>query len=92
MLPLPVCHGKRAALHFFAQCVIRPRSLSLTSSLCAHMGQIHAHPAGPKSFNGACFEAAKAALEGAGHQVKALSLYEEKFQPALTHDDFRQYM
>jgi putative NADPH-quinone reductase len=54
--------------------------------------QIHAHPAGANSFNGACFQTVKEALEGAGNEVKALSLYEKSFQPALTADDLKQYM
>eukprot|EP00624_Nannochloropsis_granulata_P004565 evm.model.NODE_32801_length_21973_cov_24.664589.6 len=52
---------------------------------------IHAHPLGAASFNGACFTTAHCGLQEAGHEVKTLKLYEDKFQPLMQPSDIKEY-
>ena len=51
---------------------------------------IFAHPVAD-SLNGALFQCVKEALTEAGHEVDALDLYAEGFDPVLTADERRDY-
>lgn len=51
---------------------------------------IFAHPVAD-SLNGALFQCVKDALTDAGHEVDALDLYAEKFDPVLSADERRDY-
>lgn len=53
---------------------------------------VHAHPLGDKSYSGALADAVQRGLKEAGHSVSTLSLYSEKFQPALTYDEKDRYL
>mmetsp|Transcript_30642 Transcript_30642/g.48200 ORF Transcript_30642/g.48200 Transcript_30642/m.48200 type:complete len:250 (-) Transcript_30642:356-1105(-) len=50
-----------------------------------------AHPS-PKSFLTSLARTAERSLVEANHEVKLISLYEEKFQPVLTEKEFMNYM
>jgi len=52
---------------------------------------VYAHPV-PTSFNAAVFETVRRSLTGAGHQVRAVDLYAENFQPVLTREDHKAYL
>lgn len=52
---------------------------------------IYAHPV-PTSFNAAVFETVTRSLTSAGHQVRAVDLYAEEFQPVLTRADREAYL
>ena len=52
---------------------------------------VHCHP-DPESFNAALFSAACESLSSAGHQVTALDLYAEQFDPVMTLDERRAYV
>lgn len=52
---------------------------------------LHAHPLGAASFNGACFDTAHRGLQEAGHEVKTLKLYDDKFQPCMQPSDIKEY-
>lgn len=51
---------------------------------------IYAHP-NPKSFNAAIKETLVTELQAKGHEVRVRDLYEMKFNPILTADDFTQF-
>ena len=51
---------------------------------------IYAHPLAD-SLNGALFACVKETLAEAGHEVDALDLYAEKFDPVLSADERRDY-
>jgi putative NADPH-quinone reductase len=51
---------------------------------------VHAHPC-PESFNAALFRAAVDAAEGAGHDVRALDLHAETFDPVMGAEERRAY-
>jgi putative NADPH-quinone reductase len=51
---------------------------------------VHAHP-DPGSFNGALYRAAVDALESAGHEVDALDLYAEEFDPVMSRAEREAY-
>ena len=52
---------------------------------------VYAHPV-PTSFNAAVFETVKKSLSDAGHQVRAVDLYAEGFQPVLSREDREAYL
>jgi len=52
---------------------------------------IHAHPV-ETSFNRALFHTAISALKSAGHEVDALDLYAEGFEPALARQEHIDYL
>jgi len=51
---------------------------------------IHAHPV-ETSFNRSLYKAAIEGLQGAGHEVDALNLYEDGFSPVLTREERLNY-
>ena len=51
---------------------------------------IHAHPV-ETSFNRSLYQAAIDGLQGAGHEVDALNLYDEGFSPVLTREERLNY-
>jgi NAD(P)H dehydrogenase (quinone) len=51
---------------------------------------VYAHPS-PDSLTHALFEAATAALAGAGHEVVGLDLYAEELEPAMSEAERRAY-
>lgn len=52
---------------------------------------IYAHPV-PTSFNAAIFEVVNKTLRSAGHEVRAVDLYAENFQPVLSREDREAYL
>ncbi len=52
---------------------------------------IYAHPV-PTSFNAAIFETVKKSLRAAGHELRAVDLYAENFQPVLTREEREAYI
>ena len=51
---------------------------------------VYTHPV-KASFNRAILEAVKESLLEAGHEIRVADLYAEKFQPAMTEEDFAQF-
>ncbi len=51
---------------------------------------VHAHPL-PESFSTALFRAVLEAAEGAGHEVRALDLHAEGFDPVMGEEERRTY-
>jgi NAD(P)H dehydrogenase (quinone) len=52
---------------------------------------VHCHP-DPQSFSAALFRAACDAAGRAGHEVRTIELYAERFDPVLTLDERRAYL
>lgn len=51
---------------------------------------VHAHPS-PESYSAAVYRTAIRALEGAGHSVTGISLYEERFEARMSRDERLAY-
>ncbi len=52
---------------------------------------VHCHP-DPQSYNAALFRAACQALRDAGHEVRAIDLYAEGFDPVLSREERQAYL